>query len=150
MRDPIATLAGVKAVLKVGGVAILSTPNAAGWGARVFGRRWINWHAPYHLQFFTKRSMQLAARRVGLKAEVLGTVTSSEWLRYQWIHLGSLPKIGQPSRFWAQHGGIPKLPERIALKVGSLLHRTRVNHILTRLFDSIGAGDSQLFLLRRS
>jgi SAM-dependent methyltransferase len=150
MRDPIVTLAGVKAVLKPGGIAILSTPNAAGWGARVFGRRWINWHAPYHLQFFTRRSMQFAARRVGLEADVLGTVTSSEWLRYQWIHLATLPGTGQPSRFWARHGRTSELPERIALQIASLLHRTRVNHLVTRLFDAFGIGDSQLFVLRRT
>ena len=76
--------------------------------------------------------------------------SSSEWLRYQWIHLVTLPKTGQPSRFWAQNGGTSELPERIALKIASLLHRTRVNHLLTRLFDGIGAGDSQIFVLRHT
>jgi hypothetical protein len=33
-------------------MVIIGTPNANGWGARVFGRYWINWHAPYHLHFF--------------------------------------------------------------------------------------------------
>jgi len=53
MRDPIDTLAGVQRVLKPKGIAILSTPNASGWGARVFRQRWINcgplccnWRAP--------------------------------------------------------------------------------------------------------
>jgi hypothetical protein len=149
MRDPIGTLADVKKVLKPDGIAILSTPNAAGWGARVFGRRWINWHAPYHLHFFTRRSMQLAVGRVGLKAEALGTLTSSEWLNYQWIHLATRPEPGHPSKFWT-NAGTYSTPERAALRIGSLIHRTKVNHLVTRVFDALGLGDSQLFVLRRS
>ena len=149
MRDPISTLAGVRKVLKPDGIAILSTPNATGWGARVFGQRWINWHAPYHLHFFTRRSMQLAATRVGLTVEPLGTVTSSEWLNYQWIHLATRPEPGKPSKFWSNTGNYSS-SERAALRIASLLHRTKVNHLLTRLFDALGAGDSQLFALRRN
>jgi len=149
MRDPVSTLAGVRKVLKPGGIAILSTPNAAGWGARVFGWRWINWHAPYHLHFFSRRSMQLAVSHVGLVAEPLGTITSSEWLNYQWIHLATLPEPSHPSKFWTNAGNYSP-SERTALKVTSLLHRTKVNHLLTRLFDALGIGDSQLFVLRRN
>ena len=47
VTDPVQTLHGIARVLKPGGTAILSTPNANGWGAKVFGRRWINWHTPY-------------------------------------------------------------------------------------------------------
>ena len=148
MKDPIGTLAGVRKVLKPDGIAILSTPNAAGWGARVFGRRWINWHAPYHLHFFTRRSMKFAVNRAGLVAEPLGTVTSSEWLNYQWIHLATRPGPGQPSMFWTNAGDYNP-SGRTALRIASLLHRTKVDHLLTRLFDALGIGDSQLFALRR-
>ena len=91
--------------------------------------------------------MQVAANRAGLHAQPLGTVTSSEWLKYQWIHLATRPKPGQPSKFWANKGGYTFL-ERGVYRIASLLHRTRVNHLLTRLFDALGAGDSQVVLLR--
>ena len=148
MRDSVATLAGVRKVLKPGGTAILSTPNVGGWGAKVFGSWWINWHAPYHLHFFTARSMQLAANRAGLDSRVLGTVTSSEWLLYQWIHLATRPVCGRPSKFWANAGSFTAV-EKIGLKIASLLHRRKINHLITRLFDGMGVGDSQLFILRR-
>jgi 2-polyprenyl-3-methyl-5-hydroxy-6-metoxy-1,4-benzoquinol methylase len=148
-RDPVATLAGVRNVMKPGGMAILSTPNAAGWGAKVFGARWINWHAPYHLHFFTRRSMRIAARRAGLKVEPLGTLTSSEWLYYQWMHLATQPSASRPAAFWTG-GEPPGRAGRALQKVASLLHRAKLNHLITRLFDALGVGDSQLFRLRRA
>ena len=149
MRDPVATLEGVRTVLKPDGVAILSTPNKGGWGGIAFGRRWINWHAPYHLHTFSRDSMCIAAQRAGLKARPLGTVTQSEWLHYQWIHLATRPKPGRPSPFWSGKGGYT-LPERVAVKAAFWLHRARINHLITRLFDAAGIGDSQLFELRKA
>lgn len=149
MRDPVATMAGIRTVLSPSGVAILSTPNAGGWGARVFGRRWINWHVPYHLHFFSRHSMRIAAERAGLESRPLGTITQSEWLDYQWIHLATRRVPQQASPFWSSKGGYT-LPERIALKVASLLHRSRINHLVTRAFDATGLGDSQLFELRKA
>jgi len=146
--DPVQTLRGVARILRSGGKAILSTPNANGWGATVFGRRWINWHAPYHLQFFTHRSMELAAEQVGLTVQRAVTVTPSAWLHYQWIHLLSYPAEGRSSVFWAS-GGPWTLPQKLALGALQLLHRCKVNHVVTRLFDALGRGDSRVFVLRK-
>ena len=101
VTDPILMLHGMVRILKPGGTAILSTPNAGGWGAKFFGRRWINWHSPYHVQFFSRRSIRLAAEQAGLVLEEVKTTTNSEWLFYQWIHLSMYPKPGQSSCFWA-------------------------------------------------
>ena len=149
MRDPVATMEGIRTVLKPGGVAVLSTPNAAGWGARVFGRRWINWHTPYHLHFFSRGSMGIAAKRAGLESRSLGTITPSAWLHYQLIHLATRRAPQQASPFWSGKGGYT-LSDRIVLKGASLLHRSRITHLVTRAFDATGLGDSQLFELRKA
>jgi 2-polyprenyl-3-methyl-5-hydroxy-6-metoxy-1,4-benzoquinol methylase len=149
VTDPLSTLRGVARILKPGGMAILSTPNAGGWGAKIFGRRWINWHAPYHVQFFSRRSLRLAAKQAGLVLVEIKTVTNSEWLYYQWIHLATYPKPGEPSSFWLpNHDGMTLLQKQI-LKVLGLIHRYKVNHILTRLFDSLGLGDNFVFVLKK-
>jgi len=85
--DPVLMLAGIASVLKSGGELIVSTPNSNGWGAKLFGARWINWHAPYHLQHFSEHSMRISADKAGLVIESCRTQTSSEWLHYQWISL---------------------------------------------------------------
>ena len=81
--DPTKLLHDVARVLKRRGVVILSTPNANGWGAKVFGRRWIHWHAPYHVNFFSNRSMARVAKDAGLHVEESLTITSSAWLHFQ-------------------------------------------------------------------
>lgn len=148
VSDPVATLKGVATVLKPGGLLILSTPNPSGWGARIFGRHWINWHAPYHTQHFTPASMARAAGQAGLAVERTRTITSSEWLHYQWIHLLLFPAMGQPSPFWTarQPAGFG---ERQILRVIDLVHRTGTDHLITRFFDGVGWGDNRQFFLRK-
>jgi SAM-dependent methyltransferase len=148
VSDPIEILRGIARVLKPGGVAILSTPNAHGWGAKIFGRRWINWHAPYHLQHFSVASMRIAAEKASLHVDSFRTLTSSEWLLYQWIHLLTFPEIGRTSQFWS-----PKAPKnlktKLVLKLLSLMHLTKINHAITRFFDALDNGDNHLFFLRK-
>jgi SAM-dependent methyltransferase len=147
--DPLDTLRGVARVLRRGGLAVLSTPNSNGWGAKLFGRRWINWHAPYHRQHFSVRSMEIAANHTGMTLERVRTITSSEWLYYQWIHLLTFPEMGRPSVFWSARRE-SDLRDKILLKVLHLIHMSKINHLLTRLFDALGIGDNYLFILRKS
>ena len=145
--DPVAMLGGVRGVLRIGGCIVLSTPNAAGLGARVFGPRWINWHAPYHLHGFTPGSLRVAAERAGLRIARLDTITSSEWLSYQWIHLVTAPPVGESSPFWA-----PARARGHPWTIRSLraLHRTGIDHVLTRLSDRLGVGDNLIAVLERT
>lgn len=148
VTDPTRTLQGIKHVLKPGGTAILSTPSPNGWGARMFGQRWINWHTPYHQQFFSVRSMRLAAEKAGLSLDRTKTITPSAWLRYQWIHLFFYPKEGMPSPVWAP--GIAKSRiQRTAIRALNIAHYLKLNHFITRLFDAMGVGDNRLYFLRK-
>lgn len=149
VTDPLATLRGVARILKPGGTAILSTPNASGWGAKFFGHHWINWHPPYHVQFFSRRSMRLAAEQAGLMVAEVKTITNSEWLYYQWIHLATYPKPGEPSRFWSPNQDGRTLLEWRILRALELIHSYKINHLVTRFFDSLGLGDNHIFVLKK-
>lgn len=148
VTDPLATLRGIARVLKRGGIAILSTPNSNGWGAKLFGRRWINWHAPYHLQHFSINSLRIAAEQAGLSLERAKTIASSEWLYYQWIHLLTYPKMGKPSTFWSPLAK-RDFKEKLLFKLITMVHLTKINHVITRFFDTFGIGDNYLFFLRK-
>lgn len=148
VTDPLQTLKDIAKVLKPRGIAILSTPSIEGWGARVFGRLWINWHAPYHLQFFTRQSMLLAAEKAGLKLETVKTITPSHWLHAQWMHLVSIPSVGEPSIFWV-HGGSWSFSRKLARFGIRILHKLKIDHVLTRIFDALGIGDNRVYFLRK-
>lgn len=148
VTDPLQTLRDVSAVLKPGGYLVLGTPNVKGWGTRLFGQRWVSWHVPYHLQFFSRKSMELAAEKSGYQLEMACTVTSSEYLHLQWNHMAFRPDPGEKSLFWVPRQGITRRQKAIFKALG-LLHRIKFNHLVTRLFDSLGMGDNYLFILRK-
>ncbi|HNY11350.1 MAG TPA: class I SAM-dependent methyltransferase [Candidatus Wallbacteria bacterium] len=148
MADPVETLRGIARILKPGGTAVLSAPNSNGWGAKIFGKRWINWHAPYHLQHFSMRSMKLSAETAGLTLAKARTITCSEWLHYQWVHLFVRPDIGKPAAFWSEKGRCG-IAGKIALRLLPWVRAIKLNHLITRGFDAAGIGDNYVFILRK-
>ena len=153
VTDPLAVLKGVSRILKPGGRVVLTMPNANGVSARLFGKKWVNWHAPYHLQFFSRKSMQIASKKANLEVVRFRTITASAWLHYQWLHLATYPSLGVPSVFWSEWacGKNPEAGMRVKVwkKVLNLMHTIKINHVLTRLFDALEVGDSYLFILEK-
>lgn len=148
VTDPVQTLRGVYRILKPGGVAILSTPNVNGWGRLLFGKYWINWHAPYHLHYFSYRSMSLVVKQSGLIVDKALTITPSAWLLYQWSHLAMYPKNGSPSAFWSSRAS-KTFFQKMSIKVFTLLHHMKLNHLVTRFFDALRFGDSYVYFIRK-
>jgi 2-polyprenyl-3-methyl-5-hydroxy-6-metoxy-1,4-benzoquinol methylase len=146
--EPLRVLCGIQRILKPGGRLIVSTPNPEGCGARVFGSRWIHWHAPYHQQFFTRGSMLRSAQQSGFALESRVTITHSAWLDFQWGHLVTYPTPGRPSAYWwpaAQRS----IGQRIALKFLGIADLLGINVLLTRLMDGVGLGDNVVYTLRK-
>lgn len=148
ISDPLQCLHDISKILKPNGIIILSTPNAGSWGAKFFGARWINWHAPYHLQLFTTHSMRILAENAGLRIDSVKTYTPSDWLLCQWLHLLTYPAPGVTSAFWSssQHWNAGKKAVRFGLHI---LHKVKFNHLVSRLFDMFGIGDNKLYFLRK-
>ena len=146
--DPNALMRGVARVLKPGGRVVITTPNPNSFGARLFGRKWLNWHVPYHLQFYTRRSLRRVAAQAGLTLVQEKTVTASEWQHYQWRHVLLFPNRTERSAFWSN--GVPPrpIPRFWRLAVG-VARRLRLQSWITRLMDGLGAGDNFVFVLQK-
>lgn len=148
VASPIEFLTGVATVLRPGGVAVISTPNSRSYAARLFGRRWINWHVPYHLQQFSRRSLHLTARQSGLSVVSTRTITNAAWLRFQWFHLFSCPQPTEASPFWDPGRSRRRIPRGVR-RSAATLERAKVFHLITRLADSLGSGDNFLCVLQK-
>jgi SAM-dependent methyltransferase len=146
--DPHALMRGVARVLKPGGKVVITTPNPDSFGARLYGRRWLNWHTPYHLQFYTRRSLRMVAEAAGLKLVRAATVTASEWQYYQWRHALLFPAVGQRSAFWSPGQAIE--PEhRLTRVVIGLARRLHLQRWISRVLDGLGMGDNFVFVLQK-
>lgn len=148
ISKPLDVLLEIKRILKPGGCVVISTPNANGWGANVFRRYWVNWHTPYHLQFFSAESMKVAASKAGLDMTLCKTITDSNWLLYQWLSLAYFPNKGERSPFW-DINLLTSKRKRLKQNILLNLHKTKLNHLVTRLLDSFGIGDNYLFILKK-
>jgi SAM-dependent methyltransferase len=146
--DPRAFIGDVATVLRPGGKAIVTTPNAHGWGARTFGTLWINWHVPYHLQHFSRRSLTFLAEQSGFEIAAIKTITNSRWLQYQFLHMLNRPSNGTPSPFWDPERS-PLTVRRGSRRIGAFLNRVKAFHAVTRVADMCGVGDNLVCILRK-
>jgi SAM-dependent methyltransferase len=144
--DPHVLLKGVARVLKPGGTAIITTPNPKSFGVRLFGRKWINWHVPYHIQFYTPKSLALVAEEAGLKLVRHKTITPTVWQLFQWYHVLAFPVRGGRHPFWTT-GQAPA--PRWKRAVVALLKELDIHVWVSRALDLIGMGDNHVFILRK-
>lgn len=102
LPDPSATLSKLEKFLKPGGRMALSFPNARSIYARAFGRKWINWHIPYHLHHFNASSMRIFFARHGWEVLKSRTITPNIWTYLQFRVAPEVPEMGRPQQTWTQ------------------------------------------------
>lgn len=80
--DPVDMLRHVRRILKPGGEVWISCPNAASWLRALFGRRWINWHVPFHIVHFTESSLSRALTAGGFETIARAQATPALWVAH--------------------------------------------------------------------
>lgn len=143
------TLEGVGSVLKDRGVLIVSFPNASSLQAKMFGKKWLNWHIPYHRHFFSKESFKIAASKSGFKVEKRLNIAPSNWMFYQFLHLSTYPKNNEKSFFWSGQKDKLSIIQKALCGFALILHTLKITHLLTRFLDTLGMGDNTLVILRK-
>ena len=97
--------------------------------------------------------MRMLAEKAGLEIDSVRTITASAWLHFQWLHLLTYPKPGEPSDFWAGSACGKQvdftMAQKVIIRLLGLMNRAKVNHLLTRFFDALGMGDSYVFVLSK-
>lgn len=149
-RNPVKLLMNLTENLKENGKIIISCPNGNGIGNYLFRTKYINWHLPYHLHFFSKKSMKLCASKAGFKIINKKTVTPSVWLHFQWLHLFHYPKKNSKSNFWSlNHNNKLTLKKKVIIRIIYNLRKFKMDHIYARFFDALRIGDNFIFILEK-
>lgn len=151
--DPRAFLAAVARRLRNDGQVILSFPNLDAFYRKIFGRRWLHWHVPYHYNFFTRRSFELLAELSGLVVVKWRTITPNLWTIIQLKQLFEKSIEGRPGSIWANQYAKNQTPQKLefdrifryALLRSGLFLVAPIN----RLIDLLGGGESFLVWLKK-
>lgn len=160
--DPSAVLEKLRPLLKPSGTLILSLPNADSLYARIFKRKWINWHVPYHLHHFNKRSLELFFNHNNWEVASLRTITPNLWTYLQFKILTDATTMGRPSEAWTQDRTNDSGQVQRELTISPMMSKLRnivlaSQHakfsafaltVLNRLLDSAQLGDSFLIEVR--
>ncbi len=91
--DPVDTLRQCRRLLAEDGELWISVPNARSWQRRVFGRRWINWHVPFHVSHFTAQSLTDVLRKAGFSVIAIKNASPAAWMA-QSVIASTRPKPG--------------------------------------------------------
>lgn len=149
--NPHELLKGIHTNLKIGGYAIISTPNSKGWGMKWFGNNWLHFHVPYHLHLFSKKSFKIVVEKSEFKLVGIKYITYSDWLYWQWMHLLFLPQMNELSLYWKFMDKRKYTPGQLKkVKIIDIIKKMRINDIITRFFDFFHFGDNIVYILKKT
>jgi len=161
IHHPIKLLSSFQRILKDDGEIILGVPNVDSHLRSKYGRQWLNWHVPYHINHFSRKSLELLAKKSGYWIETIVTITPNLWVDLQ-KRLARYPvQEGVKVPFFNGEPEPPldgEAPGRITILVKRYLDslRARFGHglflriLALRLIDRLGKGESYLVFLGKS
>jgi 2-polyprenyl-3-methyl-5-hydroxy-6-metoxy-1,4-benzoquinol methylase len=150
-------------LLRDKGILILSTPNSRSIWRKIFGRRWIHWHIPYHQRILSPKPMRILLEKDGFKTERFLMSTPTQWSFHQLLSLRYKPVMGQKSRYWSKRTGSSadstalKKPVNKRDRDTSMIYAKRCLHailsfcfsVMNRTADCIGIGDCMIVIAKK-
>jgi 2-polyprenyl-3-methyl-5-hydroxy-6-metoxy-1,4-benzoquinol methylase len=83
--NPREMLREVRRVLNPGAQVWISCPNSESWQRKIFGRKWINWHVPFHISYFSSASLKKLLSETGFDTVERSQITPALWIAQTWI-----------------------------------------------------------------
>jgi 2-polyprenyl-3-methyl-5-hydroxy-6-metoxy-1,4-benzoquinol methylase len=83
--NPKKMLTHVSMILKKGGKVWISCPNIDSWQRNIFKKYWINWHVPFHIFHFSKKTLSTLLKETGFEIVEEKQKSPSLWLAQTFI-----------------------------------------------------------------
>jgi hypothetical protein len=75
----------------------ISCPNSQSWLRPIFGRRWINWHVPFHITHFSPLTLRRLLEDSGFQCLEIRQITPALWAASS-IVASLFARRGRPTR----------------------------------------------------
>ncbi len=131
---------------------IISFPNTKSFWRYISGKKWINWHVPYHLHHFNDVNFERMAKNCGFKIVNKKTITPNIWTIMQIRAFFKNTKLGEKNNLWNQAYSNKKnmkskklIFNSIKIFLKFILQFFLI--LLNRIIDIFGMGDSLIFFL---
>jgi 2-polyprenyl-3-methyl-5-hydroxy-6-metoxy-1,4-benzoquinol methylase len=148
--DPFETLLNARKVLKPHGKIIATLPNVNSVGRLIFKSYWVGWHTPYHLHFFSRKSLQTVAQRAGLKLHHIHFCTTYQRTLAQIGFIFARSPKGQKTSFTNLYGKFDPVNEKkLSVQAYKFLEKSRLLSPITRLLDIFHIGDSMTAIFEK-
>ena len=149
--DPLLFLLECKKYLNNSGKIILSFPNTGSLSQNIYGKKWIHWHIPYHLNHFNRKSFVTLAQKAELKIDSIKTVTPNLWTILQIKFTLNNIRRGQRDSMWDSGNKNTKIIKVSRKKQLLLKLIPLVNNLLffNRIIDLLNMGDSFVVTLKK-
>jgi SAM-dependent methyltransferase len=156
LQDPLTTLKGIASLLKsshakigAGGQFITSFPNFGSTFRLLTGRKWCGWHIPFHLQFYSRRSLRILAEQADMKIKSIATITASKLFVSQ---LGLLVLSEEQTEKYLFHSFQMNTSIKKDWKTIThhLLIKSRCFAPIMRLLDTVGVGHCFVVVMERN
>jgi len=140
-----------KQFLKSGGQIILSFPNTRSLYQKIWGKKWLHWHIPYHLNHFNNKSIKRFLKDSGLTISSIKTVTPNLWTILQIRSFLAKPRLGKRNPMWdggqnSQKSNVGETSFKIRI-LNFLLSNINSLLFINRVIDNFGFGESFVIVL---
>jgi SAM-dependent methyltransferase len=164
IHDPVNLLISFRRILKDNGQIIIGVPNIDSRLRKKYAHRWLNWHIPYHVNHFSRKSIAVLAEKSGYHLRRIKTYTPNLWVDLQ-DKLFKFPVregvkvpffnnqadlLAEDSKNAPACSVIKRLANKFNNKALSLLSKFNAFQILRlRTYDALGMGESYLVFLEK-
>lgn len=150
--DPQRLLIAAGEKLKKNGILIASFPNFNSIYRKLCGKRWIHWHVPFHLNHFSRKSLEMLAKNAGFRIKKYRVVTPTTWSILQTENMIFKLKEGESHEQWGvQKKEIMSSSKIVIRKIlfACMIFLRLVFSIVNKFFDFMHMGDGIIVFLEK-